>query len=178
MLPMGTRDLALRVKILPMGTREKKRNPRQMMASCLSKLHSDPMFYIAFFSPLGPHSGSGAVPRTPATPRHSPPLRGRPRDVLYYYYHYLVLQQICCHAFLEEQAWCSMGSSSFLSSTSILLDSWKLRNFLRPINASMKEATAKRPLLKEFDWKSMIFQSRQIVAALPNRPWLSRSMVF
>ena len=46
MLPMGTRDLALRVKILPMGTREKKRNPRQMMASCLSKLHSDPMFSI------------------------------------------------------------------------------------------------------------------------------------
>ena len=70
------------------------------------------MFSIAQISSLGPHSGSGAVPRTPATPRHSPPLRGRPRDVLYYYY--LVLQQICCHAFLEEQAWCSMGSSSFL----------------------------------------------------------------
>ena len=83
-----------------------------MMASCLSKLHSDPMFSIALISPLGPQTGSGAVPRTPATPRHSPPLRGRPRDALYYYY--LVLQQICCHAFLEEQAWCSMGSSSFL----------------------------------------------------------------
>ena len=91
-----------------------------MMASCLSKLHSDPMFSIALISPLGPQTGSGAVPRTPATPRHSPPLRGRPRDALYYYY--LVLQQICCHAFLEEQAWCSMGSSSFFfSSTSILL---------------------------------------------------------
>ena len=109
MLPMGTRDLALRVKILPMGTREKKRNPRQMMASCLSKLHSDPMFSIALISPLGPQTGSGAVPRTPATPRHSPPLRGRPRDATD-----LVLQQICCHAFLEEQSWCSMGSSSFL----------------------------------------------------------------
>ena len=64
------------------------------------------------------------------------------------------------------------------SSTSILLGSWKLRNFLRPINASMKEATAKRPLLKDFNWKLMIFQSRRIVAALPNRPWLSRLMVF
>ena len=31
-----------------------------------------------------------------------------------------------------------------------LLGFWKLRNFLRPINASMKEATAKRPLLKDF----------------------------
>ena len=54
MLRMGTRDLALRVKILPMGTREKKRNPRQMMASCLSKLHSDPTFYIAFFRHWAP----------------------------------------------------------------------------------------------------------------------------
>ena len=59
-----------------------------------------------------------------------------------------------------------------------LLGFWKLRNFLRPINASMKEATAKRHLLKDFNWKLMIFQSRRIVAALPNRPWLSRSMVF
>ena len=54
MLPMGTRDLALRVKILPMGTREKKRNPRQMMASCSPKLRSDPMFKSAFILPLGP----------------------------------------------------------------------------------------------------------------------------
>ena len=38
----------------------------------------------------------------------------------------------------------------FFYSTSILLGSWKLRNFLRLINASMKEATAKRPLLKDF----------------------------
>ena len=68
MLPMGTRDLALRVKILPMGTREKKRNPRQMMASCSPKLRSDPTFKSAFILPLGPHSGSGAVPRTPALP--------------------------------------------------------------------------------------------------------------
>ena len=26
----------------------------------------------------------------------------------------IIVHQICCHAFLEEQAWCSMGSSSFL----------------------------------------------------------------
>ena len=80
------------------------------------------MLSIVLFSPLGPQTGSGAVPRTPATPRHSPPLPecrdtprdtlGRARDVLFYYY--LVLQQICCHAFLEEQSWCSMDSSSFL----------------------------------------------------------------
>ena len=30
---------------------------------------------------------------------------------------------------------------------------WELRNFLRPINASMKEATAKRHLLKDFNGK-------------------------
>ena len=39
----------------------------------------------------------------------------------------------------------------FFSSTSILLGFWELRNFLRPINASMKEATAKRHLLKDFN---------------------------
>ena len=65
MLPMGTRDLALRVKILPMGTREKKRNPRQMMASCSPKLRSDPTFKSVFILPLGP---------TPA-PEPSPGLR-------------------------------------------------------------------------------------------------------
>ena len=69
MLPMGTRDSALRVKMLPMGTQGKKRKPRQMVASCSPKLRSDPTFKIAFFFlPLGPHSGSGAVPRTPALP--------------------------------------------------------------------------------------------------------------
>ena len=26
----------------------------------------------------------------------------------------IIVHQICCHAFLEEQSWCSMGSSSFL----------------------------------------------------------------
>ena len=119
-----------------------------MMASCLSKLHSDPMFSITLISPLGPQTGSGAVPRTPATPRHSPPLRGRPRDALYYYY--LALQQICCHAFLEEQAWCSMGSSSFLFQHVYPIRLLEAANFLRLINASMKEATAKRPLLKDF----------------------------
>ena len=68
MLPMGTRDSALRVKMLPMGTQGKKRKPRQMVASCSPKLRSDPTFKLAFFLPLGPHSGSGAVPRTPALP--------------------------------------------------------------------------------------------------------------
>ena len=62
--------MALQAASLPIDTRDKERNPRQMMASCLSKLHSDPTFSIALFSPLGPHSGSGAVPRTPATPPH------------------------------------------------------------------------------------------------------------
>ena len=68
MLPMGTRDSALRVKMLLMGTQGKKRKPRQMVASCSPKLRSDPTFKLAFFLPLGPHSGSGAVPRTPALP--------------------------------------------------------------------------------------------------------------
>ena len=26
----------------------------------------------------------------------------------------IIVHQICCHAFLEEQSWCSMDSSSFL----------------------------------------------------------------
>ena len=26
----------------------------------------------------------------------------------------IIVHQICCHAFLEEQSWCSMNSSSFL----------------------------------------------------------------
>ena len=39
-----------------------------MMASCSPKLRSDPTFSIGLFSPLGPHSGSGAVPLTPALP--------------------------------------------------------------------------------------------------------------
>ena len=45
-----------------------KRKTRKMVASCSPKLLSDPTFSIALFSPLGPHSGSGAVPRTPALP--------------------------------------------------------------------------------------------------------------
>ena len=54
-----------------------------LVASCLPKLHSDPTFSIALFSPLGPQTGCGAVPRTLETPRHSPPLRSRPRDALF-----------------------------------------------------------------------------------------------
>ena len=67
--PYGYERFGAPSKNPPYGyARKKKRKPRQMMASCSPKLHSDPMFYIAFFSPLGPHSGSGAVPRTPALP--------------------------------------------------------------------------------------------------------------
>ena len=97
------------------------------VASCLSKLHSDPTFSITLFSPLGPQTGSGAVPRSPETLRHSPPFRGRPRDALF-----------CI--FL------SPGPFLFFKVLAILLGFWKLRNFLRPINASMKEAKAKRHL--------------------------------
>ncbi len=70
-IPINGWDVALQASNLPMDTRDNERNPRQMMARCLSKLHSDPMFSIALISPLGPHSGSGAVPRTPATPPRS-----------------------------------------------------------------------------------------------------------
>ena len=65
MLPMGTRDSALRVKMLPMGTQGKKRKPRQMVASCSPKLRSDPTFKIVFFCHWAP---------TPA-PEPSPGLR-------------------------------------------------------------------------------------------------------
>ena len=52
----------------PYGYARKKRKPRQMMASCSPKLRSDPTFSIGLFLPLVPHSGSGAVPQTPALP--------------------------------------------------------------------------------------------------------------
>ena len=61
----------------------KKEMHYNLVASCLSKLHSDPTFSITLFSPLGPQAGSGAVPRSPETLWHSPPLRGRPRDALF-----------------------------------------------------------------------------------------------
>ena len=82
-IPISSWDVALQASNLPMDTRDNERNPWQMMASCLSKLYSDIMFSIVLFSPLGSQTGSGAVPRTPATPRHSPQLRGRPRDALF-----------------------------------------------------------------------------------------------
>ena len=67
-VPIGTRDSALRVAKKYENTQGKKRKPRQMVASCSPKLRSGPTFKLAFFLPLGPHSGSGAVPRTPALP--------------------------------------------------------------------------------------------------------------
>ena len=82
------------------------------------------MLAIVLFSSLGPQTGSGAVPRTPETPPHSLPLRGRPRDALFSF----------------------QSASKVLA---ILIRFWKLRNFSRPINArsaSMKGATAKRHL--------------------------------
>ena len=39
-----------------------------LVASCSPNLHSDPTFSITLCSPLGPRTGSGAVPRTPALP--------------------------------------------------------------------------------------------------------------
>ena len=55
------------------------------VASCLSKLHSDPTFSIVFFSHLGPQTGSGAVPRTLETPRHSPATLGpAPRRLVFF----------------------------------------------------------------------------------------------
>ena len=52
-------------------------------ASSLSPLHSDPRFSITLISLLGAQNSSGAVPRTPETPRHSPTLRDRPRGALF-----------------------------------------------------------------------------------------------
>ena len=104
---------------------EEKKKHYNLVASCLPKLHSDPTFSIALFSPLGPRTGCGAVPRTLETPRHSPPLRSRPRDALF-----------CIEL--------SPGPFLFFKVLAILVGFWKLRNFLRPINASMKEAKARR----------------------------------
>ena len=66
--PNGYERLGAASENAPHGYARKKRNPRQMMASCSPKLRSDPTFSIALFSPLGPRTGSGAVPRTPALP--------------------------------------------------------------------------------------------------------------
>ena len=68
--PYGYERLGAPSENAPHGysTQGKKRKPRQMVASCSPKLRSDPTFKLAFFLPLGPHSGSGAVPRTPALP--------------------------------------------------------------------------------------------------------------
>ena len=81
-----------------------------MMASCSPKLRSDPTFSIALFSHLGPRTGSGAVPGTPALPGYC---RG-------------------------------IAGTQFTRTYAHLLGFWKLRNVLRPINASMKEAKARR----------------------------------
>ena len=66
--------MALQAANLPMDTRDKERNPRQMMASCLSKLHSDPMFTIALirlWAPTPAPEPSPGLPRLRDTPRHS-----------------------------------------------------------------------------------------------------------
>ena len=66
--PYGYERLGAPSENAPYGYARKKRKLRQMVASCSPKLRSDPTFKIAFFLPLGPHSGSGAVRRTPALP--------------------------------------------------------------------------------------------------------------
>ena len=126
---------------LSMDTRDNERNPRQMMASCLSKLHSDPMFSIALISPLGPHSGSGAVPRTPATPPHSPPLRDRPGDALFSMFRRppgstnAKQRTACkgrqCEPSLSETAHVSLGCCSALLLLSLLLV-WRFRPSVFP----------------------------------------------
>ena len=65
--PYGYERLGAPSEYAPHGY-AKKRKPRQMVASCSPKLSSDPTFSVALFSPLGPRTGSGAVPRTPALP--------------------------------------------------------------------------------------------------------------
>ena len=113
MLPMGTRDLALRVKILPMGTREKKKKPSTDDGQLFIKVALRSNILYRFFFATGP----------PLRLRSRPPDSGFAG----------VLPRHCRHVIHAH-----------------LLGFWKLRNFLRPINASMKEATAKRPLLRDF----------------------------
>ena len=107
MLPMGTRDLALRVKILPMGTREKKKKASTDGGQLFTKvaLRSN-VFHRPFFA-TGP----------PLRLRSRPPDSGFAG----------VLPRHCRHVIHAH-----------------LLGFWKLQNFLRPINASMKEAKARR----------------------------------
>ena len=91
------------------------------------ELHPNLVFLQAQNAPLGPQTGSGAVPELPQlrdTPRHS-------------------------GAGPETPCFVSRLPPNASKVLAILLGFWKLRNFLRPINASsasMKEATAKRHL--------------------------------
>ena len=61
-------------------TKEMRYNP---VASSLSQWRPDPRFSITLISPPCAQNSSGAVPRTPETPRHSPTLRDRPRGALF-----------------------------------------------------------------------------------------------
>ena len=107
MLPMGTRDLALRVKILPMGTREKKKKPSTDDGQLFIKVALRSNILYRFFFATGP----------PLRLRSRPPDSGFAG----------VLPRHCRHVIHAH-----------------LLGFGKLRNFLRPINASMKEARARR----------------------------------
>ena len=133
MLPMGTRDLALRVKILPMGTREKKKKASTDDGQLFTQvaLRSN-VFHRAFFAtgpPLRlrsrpPDSGFAGV-----LPRHC-------RHVI----HAHLRAHMHTRASVRARRRVCVTQPKVLA---ILLGFWKLRNFLRPINASMKEAKAK-----------------------------------
>ena len=104
---MGTRDSALRVKMLLMGTQGKKKKASTDGGQLFTKvaLRSN-VFHRPFFA-TGP----------PLRLRSRPPDSGFAG----------VLPRHCRHAIHAH-----------------LLGFWKLRTFLRPINASMKEAKARR----------------------------------
>ena len=99
------------------------------------------MFSIALISPLGPHSGSGAVPWTPATPPHSPPLRDRPGDALFCMFRRppgstnAKQRTACkgrqCEPSLSETAHVSLGCCSALLLLSLLLV-WRFRPSVFP----------------------------------------------
>ena len=165
--------MALQASNLPMDTRDKERKPRQMMASCSPKLRSDPTFSIGLFSPLGPHSGSGAVPRTPALPGYCRGIAGTQftRTCAPARAHARARRRVRAQARMCHSAKGSCNPTRLLEAAELLeADQRKHEGGQSKETSSVLDSTS-------FGSVPMIFWSRRLVAR-PDRPWLSKPMTF
>ena len=125
-----------------------------LVASCLPKLHSDPIFSIALFSPLGPPKSrnSAALPATPGpAPRRLVLYRPFTRTLPF-------LQGSCNPIRLLEAA------------ELLEADQRKHEGGQSKETSSVLDSTS-------FGSSPMIFWSRRLVAR-PDQPWLSKPMLF